>query len=62
MDLFEFLKIVFESSTERFGCIKALPMAICTDGKAAYLLDSVEIGTEGCVLFLRSEVPEGDTN
>ena len=62
MDLFEFVKIVVESSAERFGCIKALPMYICTDGKTAYILDDVEIGAEGCVFLLRSEVPEGDTN
>lgn len=62
MDLFEFIKIVVEISAERFGCIRALPMGICTDGKTAYLLDSVEIGAEGCVLFLRSKVPEGDAN
>lgn len=62
MDLFEFIKIVFESLAERFGCIRALPMYICTDGKTAYLLDNIEIGAEGCVLLLRSEVPEGDAN
>ena len=62
MDLFEFIKIVFESSAERFGCIRAFPMYICTDGKTAYILDDVEIGVEECALLLRSEVPEGDTN
>ena len=62
MDLFEFIKIVFESSAEYFGCIRALPMYICTDGKTAYILDDVEISAEGCALLLRSEVPEGDAN
>lgn len=62
MDLFEFIKIVFESSSERFGCIRDLPMYICTDGKTALLLDDIEIVGEGCALLLRSEVPEGDTN
>lgn len=62
MDLFEFIKIVFESSAERFGCIKALPMYICTDGKTVRFLDDIEIVGDGCALLLKSEVPEGDTN
>lgn len=57
MSLFDCIKKVLELSSERFRCIRNLPIYISTDGETAHLLDNIEIfeiSNNGCVLLLKS--------